>query len=62
MDDKQLVCIQCILEDNHKNHELNSMEVAWTMEMKSVEKYIHKAQQIQKKLESNVQSMQQMEQ
>jgi len=43
MDDKQLVCIQCILEDNHKTHELNSMEVAWNRELKEVEKYINKA-------------------
>lgn len=43
MNDKVLLCIYCILEENHKNHELESIANARNGEMKIVEKQIAKS-------------------
>lgn len=35
--DKKLLCIDCILNENHKNHEILSLEKACTKEKKMFE-------------------------
>ncbi|KAL4445683.1 hypothetical protein ABPG74_006234 [Tetrahymena malaccensis] len=57
MSDKVLLCINCILEENHKNHELESIQNARNGEMKTVEKHLAKAEHLKQKIVNSINSI-----
>ncbi|EAS03065.2 kelch motif protein (macronuclear) [Tetrahymena thermophila SB210] len=58
MSDKVLLCINCILEENHKSHELESIQNARNGEMKTVEKHLAKAEHLKQKIVNSINSIQ----
>lgn len=44
VDDKSLMCISCILNDNHKKHNLVSIDDAYTIQTAIVDEALHKAE------------------
>lgn len=54
---KSLLCIDCILNDGHKNHEISAIEKASEVEKSIFFDYFKRAQELEEKLKSQIMDM-----